>query len=284
MTSMKLRTIMKPSADSVAACASHVVGTEGAAGAPPVEPAYSESRTYRRRKVPFTSENVLKVVARETGLKESDLEIEWYRELKVFEVRAIGRSDLNVWVLKDRAGVRREARERILVSMSEGLDELLGSYGDDLVLKALLMVANLSDLRPWITYETRRSANGYRWRSAKLFWNSWRACGLRMPRGGGSRKPSSKEYQQLQWAMVERDIDEIMADRKEIVDYLTEEEREPENMCWTLFHQCRFDRDSLVNGLMEVAGGPEAMLGIRETREGFMMERCPCVRLRMREA
>jgi hypothetical protein len=276
MPSMKLRTTMKPSADSVIACASHVVGTEGAAGSLPVEPVYSESRTCRRRRVPFTSENVIKVVARETGTKESDLEAEETETGTCFEVRAIGESDLMVWVLRDRSCAERRAMELVLDDLCEGIDVVTNRFGEESVFDALLKESRLSDLRPWITSKVRTSYQGRGWRTVKSFWRDWRSCGLkpvtRRTPGSGISKPSRKEHLRLQWAMLEQDIDEIMSGRKQIVDFLSEESGDWERMCRLLSQQCRFDRDRFARRIMEAVGGPGEVFKFQETPEGFMLE------------
>ena len=85
------------------------------------------------------------------------------------------------------------------------------------------------------------------------------------------RKPTPSEYRHLKWVMRERDIDEIVADRKKIVDYLTKK-RDSEGMCWLLFRQCRFARDELVRGVMSAVGGPGGVFSLRGTSEGFILE------------
>jgi hypothetical protein len=230
--------------------------------------------------ISFTAENVIKAVARETGSKEADLEAEEIEFGICFEVRAIGKSDLGgeaqVWVLRDRSAAERRAMELVLDDLCEGIDVLIGHFDEKSVLDALLVATRRTDLRPWITSKRRSSYQGRGWRTARDFWHDWRVCGLkpvarRLP-GSETCNPSRREHLRLQWAMLERDIDRIMSDRKRITDFLFEESGKRESMCWLLSEQCRFDRDRLARFLMKAAGGPERVFRVREMQEGFMLE------------
>jgi hypothetical protein len=231
--------------------------------------------------IPFTAENVLRAVARETKTKETDLEAEVIESGICFEVRANGESDLGgnaqVWVLRDRAAAEHRAMELVLDDLCEGIDVLIhGSFSEESVFDALMEEAKLSDLRPWITSKVRESHHVLSWRTARDFWHDWRMCGLksvaRRPPGSGTKNISRKEHLRLQWAMWERDIDEIMSDRKRMEDFMFEESGDWENVCWLLSRQCRFDRDKLARRLMVAAGGPEKVFIVQEMQEGFMLE------------